>query len=376
MDINITNYEEYFLLYIDNELSVTEKKAVESFLHSHPELEAEMEMLKEVVLTPALTPEFHFDKTALYKNEQTAINSQNYEEHFLLYIDNELEAPNKKEVETYVLQHPQLQEEFTLLRKTKLEPETIVCPKKEKLYKKERAIIFMQWARPAVAAILIGLCYLGYNNFHSEKQQPSVAIDHKLPSSNNSDVISIHHSDDENGSQLSSNNASTAVANEKKLTTDELIDALKEIIKANKQELNRMANEKESASVAYRMSKADSNSTHSLPIKDSNALVRGHYKAKFTIDPSAFEQTRIATQAFLPEEGTAVEADSDNSNKQVVYKHLNTNEDASSITLGSIEFKKAKLRGFFRRAAAKMSYFTANSTDNNSVAIATFDVKK
>ena len=42
MNINRDNYEEFFLLYADNELSVQEKNAVEDFVRQHPDLEEEL----------------------------------------------------------------------------------------------------------------------------------------------------------------------------------------------------------------------------------------------------------------------------------------------------------------------------------------------
>jgi hypothetical protein len=50
MKINIQNYETYFLLYIDNELPVVEKREVERFIKEHPALANELNTLKQTVL--------------------------------------------------------------------------------------------------------------------------------------------------------------------------------------------------------------------------------------------------------------------------------------------------------------------------------------
>jgi hypothetical protein len=52
MNINRDNYEEYFLLYIDRELSGDEQKALESFVRRNPDLEKELERLKQTVAPP------------------------------------------------------------------------------------------------------------------------------------------------------------------------------------------------------------------------------------------------------------------------------------------------------------------------------------
>jgi hypothetical protein len=68
MNINTTNYEEYFLLYIDNELSAEQKTAVENFIEANPSYQKEFELLKQTVLAPE---PFEFeDKILLYRLEE------------------------------------------------------------------------------------------------------------------------------------------------------------------------------------------------------------------------------------------------------------------------------------------------------------------
>ena len=118
MNINRYNYEEFFLMLVDNELSATEKKAVELFIDENPDLGLELSLLREAILLPETT--ITLDKNFLYRNIETAINANNYTEKFVLYVDNELSDIEKKEVETFVLQHPENQVDFTLLKQTKL----------------------------------------------------------------------------------------------------------------------------------------------------------------------------------------------------------------------------------------------------------------
>ena len=48
-NINRHNYETFFLLYIDNELSVTEKKTVDEFVDANPDLQEELIMLQQSI---------------------------------------------------------------------------------------------------------------------------------------------------------------------------------------------------------------------------------------------------------------------------------------------------------------------------------------
>ena len=49
-NINRYNYETYFLLYVDNELSAVEKNSVDEFVQSNPDLGEELAMLFQTVL--------------------------------------------------------------------------------------------------------------------------------------------------------------------------------------------------------------------------------------------------------------------------------------------------------------------------------------
>jgi hypothetical protein len=68
MELNEKTYETYFLLYIDNELSPSEMKAVESFVQSNPKYAASLQDLQKAVLVPASI--IFEDKALLYRLEE------------------------------------------------------------------------------------------------------------------------------------------------------------------------------------------------------------------------------------------------------------------------------------------------------------------
>lgn len=64
------------------------------------------------------------------------INRNTYEEYFLLYVDDELEADERKAVEEFARQNPELAEELRLLGSARLSPDdSIVFPGKESLFR-------------------------------------------------------------------------------------------------------------------------------------------------------------------------------------------------------------------------------------------------
>jgi anti-sigma factor RsiW len=160
MNINRYNYEEFFLLYVDNELTKAERDEVDAFVHDNPDLEEELRMLRQSMLRPDAAIQFLGKESLLKPESASIVNETNYEEFFLLYVDDELNAIERREVEEFAATKPQFRQELNLLLQTKLEPgHEVVFPDKSLLYKqpgKERPVIFITWQRiVAVAAMLL-----------------------------------------------------------------------------------------------------------------------------------------------------------------------------------------------------------------------------
>ena len=163
MNINRNNYEEYFLLYVDNELNAVEREAVEVFVMQNADLRGELNMLQQTVLRADKKVSF-FNKAELMKSSASAnpVNETNYEEYFILYGDDELSNEEKDFVEQFVYRNPQHQSAFELLQEIRLTADTsIVFPDKQSLYRSEKddRVIVMRWWRIAAAAVV--LLFLG-----------------------------------------------------------------------------------------------------------------------------------------------------------------------------------------------------------------------
>src|SRR5579875_507080 len=149
--ISRANYEEYFLLYVDDELGAEQKAAVELFAAAHPDLQIELDML----LGAKLAPE------AITMNKETLqlayMQANDMEEAMLLYIDDELAAADKKAMEQRLASNKELQRQYQLLRQAQLEKneEIVFAHKKELYHKTENVPLFGWWMRIAALLILI-----------------------------------------------------------------------------------------------------------------------------------------------------------------------------------------------------------------------------
>lgn len=158
MNINRHNYEEYFILYMDNELGSEERRMVEEFVQLHPDLKEELEILQQFKLTPDTNIVFAGKNELLKGEEASSVTLSNYEEWLMLYTDNELDADQKEVVEQFAAKNPVVQQELTLLLQTRLQPERVVFINKESLYRREEKVraLPIRWWRAAAAVLLIG----------------------------------------------------------------------------------------------------------------------------------------------------------------------------------------------------------------------------
>lgn len=151
MNIGRHNYEEFFLMYADNELCASDRKAVEVFVADNADLKPELDLILQTVFN---ADEIVFEnKAALLKEEITPLQEQ-----LLLYTDNELAAAEKEKVQQLINTDAGAAKEWSLLQKTVLQPDSaIVFANKQSLYRKEEGrVVRIGWWRAAAAAVLLG----------------------------------------------------------------------------------------------------------------------------------------------------------------------------------------------------------------------------
>jgi hypothetical protein len=368
MNINRNNYEQFFLLYVDNELSVTDKLLVDAFINENADLAIELQMLQDAVLHFDMEECLLEDKTFLLKHSNASITTTNAEEQFLLYIDNELTEKSKKEVETFVLQHPQQQVLFTQLKQTILPTETIICPNKNRLLKQEsnRRIVYMRFARIAVAAIFIGVLaitsfiWLNNDKNNSATNIASTTLTINNKNAKNNTVITIE-SKKEN--KESSNKTAFAKNNLNKIKNNSTY------FKTTVTKTNASSYNNSKVTTEDNIVENKTNIIVIPAIKDLEALV-------------SIEKNKITpTEKTISYNGnnTIIEAgnkqtENENIVHQTVYKELDTNADNKGLYIASLELNKEKLRGILRKASKLFTNKEKAANENSNQTAASYTI--
>ncbi len=361
ININRHNYEEFFLLYTDQELSPADRMAVEQFVRENPDLADELYALQQATLP--IDDLLTIDKSALYRNAGEEIGLHNHTELFLLYVDNELSSAEREKVETFVLQHPALQETFMQLKQTVLPQEQILFPDKSSLYKNEsekRPVVYMRWMRMVAAAAVIGFGFF----FWTISERTATV------STPNQELAAVTES--KNNNRNTTNNPkliTESVSTEKENNTGSVhtgvaaeqhtIQSLQQSVAINTPVLN---------------TREESKIVPELVIERQNTITTEE-PVKNTMDAKAF--TGISANAAINQNDliktTGIPDANESTGKdpmvqQVVYKELDTETDSDnkSLFIGSVEINKDKLRGFFRKAGSLFRSRKAEEANTNN----------
>lgn len=236
MNLNRNNYETFFLLYVDGELSPQEMLEVDAFCQKHPDLEEELQLLMDTRLAPdtdtlfsgkedLLKPE-SWDADHLTPMQTTLLNlldgetaTDGLEEQLarepqmqkewewlqlarlhpeavpmahkhqliraLAWDADQLTPVQQQMLEALetgnavpagVLADPELHKDWMLLQQTRLVPETVVMPNKERLFRQEKPaqtpVIRLTWIRyVAAAAVLAGVGWVLFNSLSNTAPQ-------------------------------------------------------------------------------------------------------------------------------------------------------------------------------------------------------------
>jgi len=355
MNINRHNYEEYFILYMDNELSSEERRMVELFIDNNADLKDELDILLQYKMEPDNNIVFEGKEELMKLGGETPITLGNYEEWLVLYMDNEMTADQRKSMEQFIAANPSIQKEVDLLLSTQLQPETIVFANKELLYRKEekekvRPILWWRVAA-AVLVILLGTtAVIMLNNKGGAGKDDIANIAPAKEGTDKQNAVADNSTDPKNNAPLKEEAvkenqqavitdnipAEVATANSpankiklKKENTDKNVK-LNEVIQAPTKNNEELVNNKPSNNLPQ--------PTQNRNIVTNNAPENA--VAKNDVPKEATNAKTSLTTSFVTKENTPP---SDYINTSLTK--LNTDGDVALEQPG----KKGKLRGFFRK---------------------------
>ncbi|MET0635962.1 MAG: hypothetical protein ABWZ25_08025 [Chitinophagaceae bacterium] len=176
MNINRDNYEEFFILYGDNELSSEDRIRVEEFVRENNDLEPEFAILNQLKFTPDEELSFTNKESLLRVSGNSFSRNQ---ELLLLSVDNELSATDQAELAELLKRDSDMQAELALYKKTKADPnDRIVFPDKTLLYRNNEParVVPFGWRRfAAAAAVLIAVSVTAFIVFN-DKDNAGLAV--------------------------------------------------------------------------------------------------------------------------------------------------------------------------------------------------------
>lgn len=355
--INRHNYETWFLLWIDGELSAQDMEMVERFIADNPDLAEELLILQEARLPIDETIVFP-NKASLLKQETDAISLANYETYFLLYVDNELSTAQKQATELFVLQHPGLQENFLLLQQTKLVAEAIEFSNKEILYRKEekkKPVIFMRWSSMAVAAAFFGLVaalwfVIPQNNLKEKSPIPVEKATAKTPiNTRRNDLVGQVTASTGKNYRLADKRPLEPINQPFNESTTKRINALPDQRGAfGREETVSQTNINKEPEVTAALEKT----LNTNQVEQTGVKVNAEYDTNSSITKFAAPEENKLSEA---QQAALKNNEEDNTASLVrpaVYKELDTNDEDKSLYIGALEINKDKLRGFLRKAGS------------------------
>ncbi|MFC2096541.1 hypothetical protein ACFLQ3_02450 [Bacteroidota bacterium] len=160
-DINRNNYEEYFIDFIEGNLSPSDEDLLMSFLNQNPDLKEELDFIKEA---PVLSDCNSYENKAILKKRGllSEFTTNNFDELCIARIENDLSKKEVADFDKYLDQNKQKQREFSLYILTKFEVDySVALENKDFLKKKTKKFIFRKnYALISAAASVVVLIAL------------------------------------------------------------------------------------------------------------------------------------------------------------------------------------------------------------------------
>mgnify|MGYP000347558601 CR=1 FL=1 len=342
MEINQHNYEHYFLMYIDNELSATEMAEVSDFIMQHPNYANKLQELQQLKISP---------DTLIYENKFSLYKLSEQDEQCIAYLENEMTKEEKESFESEISTNIYLQSNVKQWQATFITPPTTIeiDPNfKNSLYKKSAQIkplwatvTFKRWA--SVAAILVVV--IGFSLFNAENKQETPSFTNNIGVKTELNKAAVIER--ANGTDINATKKSIALNKIKK-------EALLPNIPTNTIAQNENA-------------KSKSNSLNNKNIDAPNNDIAIALLAKEDINTKTIDETITLTKEIRPTSISNVIEEAKNNFEaitptQVQYSNIDTDEEDRIINIANLEIDGAKFRELSRKIT---TLFKRNKPEND-----------
>ncbi len=167
MKINKSNYEAYFLDYIEGNLSEEQRASLMAFLDKNPGLKKELEGFENIKISEPPQVEFP-DKNSLKVPEvDLPVTEENFEWFCIAKLENDLSPEEEQQLNDFLKQNPEKQKDYELYSKTVLEPAEDVVFENPNILKRAKITpistsknLWTYAAAAAVVFIIAGLFFM------------------------------------------------------------------------------------------------------------------------------------------------------------------------------------------------------------------------
>ena len=174
MNISRSNYEIFFLDYLDGNLPPSRADEFLDFLNENPDLAEELKDLPAVGLKPDVAIGFD-KKNELIKNP----SSTDFDYRTVAYLEGDLTLPEQKQFLKEVDGSPEKRKSFDLMNRLRLPADKqILFPDKQSLKRKNTTRLFYIWtSRVAALLLLLFAIRVIWVSFQTEENHPMAQID-------------------------------------------------------------------------------------------------------------------------------------------------------------------------------------------------------
>lgn len=158
MEVNINNYEEVIIDYLDNKLSPVAAAQLFLFLQKHPEINKEFEGLETFKVQASLTDSFGFNEVLKQPADFDALNlsKENFIHYSIAAFEGDLSAKGMATFNRFLAQHPELALDNKLVTLSKVYPDNkLKYPIPSQLKRYKQPFLWGTYVNTAIAASIL-----------------------------------------------------------------------------------------------------------------------------------------------------------------------------------------------------------------------------